>query len=243
VHACQDLFSRPYSMVFGVPGAAPSRSGSMHSLPGAGSSGPGLGRHRGRVREPRPGAGSPAATATYQRGKQAWPLLPPVMPALARGGWPPGRRRPHELPRTARRPCGTVGWFVVTDGTGLSRENPPRRNRVGTLAGWAHQPAQSVCRPARNDRPGPVVRLPERGRISEGRPPPRHDAPGGRNPDLVTDDTVPGDRNRVNQRIEAHRRLRGFTITVRPGADGRRLSYPGSPAGHARPPGMPGETS
>jgi hypothetical protein len=223
------------------PGAASSRSGGMHSLPMAGSRGPGLARHCARVRGPRPRAGSPAVTATYQRGKQAWPRRP-VMPTLGRGGWPPNRG-PYELVRTAGRPCGTAGWPVVTDGTGFSSENPPRRYRVVTLAGWAHQPAQSVLRPARSDRPSPIVRLPERGRVRESGLAPRHAAPGGRNQDLVTNDTVPGDRNRMNQRIEAHRRLRGFTITVSQDADGRRLSSPASPPGHARPPGVPGETS
>jgi hypothetical protein len=223
-------------------GAAPSRSGSMYSLPRVGSSGPGLARHCARGRDPRPRPGSPAVTATYQRGKQAWPLRP-VMPALGRRGGPPGRRRPYGLVRAARRPRGTAGWSEVTDGTGFWTENPPHRYRVGTLAGRAHQPAQSVPRPARSDRPGPVVRLPERGRIRESGLAPRHGAPGGRNPDPVTNDTVPGDRNRMKQRIESHRRLQGFTITVSPDADARRLSYPASPAGHARPPGVPRETS
>jgi hypothetical protein len=198
----------------------------MRSVPMAGSRGPGPARHRARVRGPRP-RGSPAVTATYQRGKQAWPRRP-VMPALGRGGWPPNRR-PYGLVRTPGRPYGTAGWPVDTDGTGFSRGNPPRRRRVVTPAGWAHQPAQSVLRPARSDRPSPIVRLPERGRVRESGPAPRHGAPGGRNPDLVTNDTVPGDRNRMNQRIEPHRRLRGFTITVSQDAGGRRLSHPASP--------------
>ena len=42
--------------------------------------------------DPRPRAGSPAVTATHQRGKQARPLRP-VMPAtLGQGGGPTGRR-------------------------------------------------------------------------------------------------------------------------------------------------------
>jgi hypothetical protein len=47
----------------------------------------------------------------------------------------------------------------------------------------------------------------------------------------------------VNQRIEPHLRLPGFTITVSQDGDGCRLSYPASRPGHARPPGVPGETS
>jgi hypothetical protein len=207
----------------------------------AGSKGPGLARHRGPVRDPRRRAVGPAVTAAHQRGKQAWTLRP-VMPALSHDRWPPGRCL-YGLVRTARRPCGTAGWCEVTGGTGFWRQNPPRRYRLVTLAGRAHQPAQRVPRPARSDRPGPVVRLPERGRIGERGRAPRHGAPGGRNPDLVTNDTVPGDHHRMNQRIEAHHRLRGLAITVSQGADGRRVGHPASPAGHARPPCMPGETS
>jgi hypothetical protein len=92
---------------------------------------------------------------------------------------------------------------------------------VTLLAGWAHQPAQSVLHPARNNRPGPVVGLPGRDRIRESRPAPGHVAPGSREADLITNDTVPGDRNRMSQRIEPHGRLRGSTVTVRPrAADG-----------------------
>jgi hypothetical protein len=223
------------------PGAASSRSGSMPSLPMARSRGPGLARHCARVRDPRPRAGSPAVTAAYQHGKQARPRRL-VMQAPVRGGWPPSRG-PYGSAGTARRPCGTAGWPVVAGGTRFWRGNPPRRDQVVTLAGWAHQPAQSVLRPARGDRPSPIVRLPQRGRIRERGLAPRHGAPGGRNPDLVTNDTVPGDRDRINQRIEPHRRLRGVTITVSQDADRRRLSYPASPPGHARSPGVPGETS
>jgi hypothetical protein len=223
------------------PGVASSRSGGMPSLPMAGSRGPGLARHRARVGDPRSRAGSPAVTATYQRGQQAWPLHP-VRPALGRRRWPPNRR-PYGLVRPAGRPCGTAGWPAVTGGTGFSGGNPPRRYRMVTLAGRARQPAQRVLRPARGDRPGPVVRLPERGRIGESGLAPRHGAAGRGNPDLVTDDTAPGDRHRVNQRIEPHPRLPGLMITVSQDADGRWLSCPAGPPGRARPPAVPGERS
>jgi hypothetical protein len=111
------------------------------------------------------------------------------------------------------------------------------------LAGRADQRAHSVLSPARNDRASPVVRLPERGRIHESGLAPGHGAAGGGNPDLVADDTVPGDRHRVNQRIEPHLRLPGVMITVSQDLDGRRLSYPASLPDRARPPGVPGETS
>ena len=213
----------------------------MPSLPMARSRGPGLARHCGRVRDPRPRAGSPVVSAAYQHGKQAWPQRP-VMPAPVRGGWPP-HRGPSGSAGTARRRCGTAGGPVVADGTRFWTGNPPRRDRVVALAGWAHQPAQGVLHPTRGDRPSPIVRLPERGRIRERGLAPRHGAPGARNPDLVTDDTVPGDRNRMTQRIEARRTLRAVTITVREDADRRRLRYPASPPGHARSPGVPGGTS
>jgi Cupin len=51
-----------------------------------------------RSRRARPGTcdlarGDPAVTAARQRGKQAWPLRPPLMPALAGGGrWQAGCR-------------------------------------------------------------------------------------------------------------------------------------------------------
>jgi hypothetical protein len=205
----------------------------------------------GRVRTwpgiaPASGIGDPARAVRPSRlltgaGRQAWPLRP-VRPALGRGRWHPNRG-PYGLVRPAGRPCGTAGRPVVTGGTGFSSRNPPRRCRMVTLAGWARQPAQSVRRPARGNRPGPVVRLPERGRIRESGLAPRHGAPGRRNQDLVTNDTTPGDRNLVNQRIERHRRLRGFAITVSRDAEGRRLSSAASPPGHARPPGVPGKTS
>jgi len=207
----QDLVSRSQSLLSGAPGAASSTSGGMHSSPMARSRGPGPAGHCARIGDPRP-PGSPAVTATYQRGKHAWPRRP-VRPALARDGWP-ANRRPYGSVRTPGQLCGTRGWPAVTGGTGFSSENPPRRYRMVTLAGWARQPAQSVLRPARGDCPGPVVRLPERRWIRERGLAARHGAPGRRNPDLVTDDTAPGDRNRMNQRIEPHRGPRGLTITV-----------------------------
>jgi hypothetical protein len=159
------------------------------------------------------------------------------MPALARGGWPRGRC--WALAHAACRPWGAGGWPVVTDGTafltdgtGILRVNPPRRYRAVTLARWAHQPAQIVPRPARGDRPGPVVRLPERGRVRESGLALRHGAPGVRNPDLVADDTLPGNRNRMSQRVEARRALHGVAVTV---------SHPASPAGLARPLDVPGK--
>jgi hypothetical protein len=131
--------------------------------------------------------------------------------------------------------------MVAGEDNGLSRGDPPHRYRAVTLAGCADQPAQGVLRPARGDRPGTVVRLPQSGRIPESGLAPCHGAPGGGNLDLVANGAVPGNRDRMNQRIEARRALRRFTMTVSQG--GRRLSHRASPAVRARPPCVLGKTS
>jgi hypothetical protein len=136
-------------------------------------------------------------------------------------------------------PRGRVGVTDVNDAV------------VTLLAGRAHQPVQSVPRPPGDGCPGPVVSLPERGRIRECHPASWHIAPGGRDPDLITNDTALGDRNRVdqrveacrNQRVEARRRPCDFTVVVKPGADGTRLTHPGGPAGRAGSPRVPGNGS
>jgi hypothetical protein len=213
-------------------------------VPDVQSEGLGLAWPCARVRDPPPGARGPAITVTCQCAEQAWPRWLLVMPAQARRGWPPERRRRYGLARPACRPCGIAGCLVITGGVRFARECPSRRCRAGALlAGRAHQPGQSVLSPARSDRSRPVVRLPERGRIGEPRPAPGHVAPGGRDPDLVTNDAVLSDRNRMNQRIEADNRLQVFTVTVRPEAQWPDLGYPPSPAGHARSPGVPGKTT
>jgi hypothetical protein len=75
---------------------------------------------------------------------------------------------------------------------------------VVTLAGWAYQPAQRVLRPARGDRASTVVRLSKRVRFRESRLAFRYGAPLGSDTDLVAYDALPGDGNRVGQRIEEH---------------------------------------
>jgi hypothetical protein len=74
---------------------------------------------------------------------------------------------------------------------------------VTLLAGWAHQPANTVLTPARDQRSGPVVGLPERGQVGEPCEAACHVTPGSGDADLITNDTVLGDRDRVNQRITA----------------------------------------
>ncbi len=105
------------------PGVASSRSGGMHSLPMAGSGGPGPARHCARVRGPRPRAGSPAVMATYQRGKQAWPLRP-VMPTLGRGGWP--------------QTAGRTDWFVPPVGRAVPPAGPWSPTVPGSRARTHH---------------------------------------------------------------------------------------------------------
>src|SRR5215469_15912694 len=94
------------------------------------------------------------------------------------------------------------------------------------LAGWANQPAPGVLTPAGRGGAGSVVSLPERGRMREAHPAPRHVAPGGGNPELVADHGLLGDVDGVDQRVEAHwrpRRPRGWPVALRPGADGSLL--------------------
>ena len=226
------------------PDVAPSRSGSRHCLSGVSRVGLGLAWPCARVRDPPPGARDPAITVTCQRAEQAWPRRLLLTPARARRGWPPERRRWYGSARLACRPYGTAGCLVITGGVRFSRERPPRRCRAGALlAGRAHQLGPSVLTPPRSDRSGPVVRLPERGRIGEPRPAPGHVAPGGRGPDLVANDAMLSDRNRPSQRIEAGSRLQVFAVTVRPEAERPEPGYPASLAGHARSPGVPGKTT
>lgn len=131
--------------------------------------------------------------------------------------------------------------MVAGYGSEFSRGNPPHRYRAVTLTGWAHQSAQGILRPARGDSPGTVVRLAESGRIPEGGLAPCHGAQGVRNPDLVANGTLRGNRDRMSQRIVARRKPGRFTMTV--GQGGRRISYPASPAVCARSQSVLGETS
>jgi hypothetical protein len=148
------------------------------------------------------------------------------------------------LVRPACWTFGTDGCLVITGGVRFSRECQSRRCRTGALlAGRAYQPGQSVLNPARSDRSRPVVRLPEGGPIRESRPAPSRVAPGDRDPDLVTDDAVLSDRDRMNQRIESYNRLQVFAVTVRPEPEWPEPGYPPSPARHAQSPGVPGKTT
>jgi len=69
---------------------------------------------------------------------------------------------------------------------------------VTLLAAWADKSAVSVRAPAHSERSRPVVRLAKRGRVRETSEAAGHVTAGGRQTDLITDDTVFGDRDRVN---------------------------------------------
>jgi hypothetical protein len=51
---------------------------------------------------------------------------------------------------------------------------------------------------------------------------------------------VPGDRNRMDQRVKAHRGPRCHTVAARLLADGAELCSLAGPAGSARPSGVSG---
>jgi hypothetical protein len=74
--------------------------------------------------------------------------VPPVRPALGRGGWPPDRG-PYGLVCAVGWPCGTAGWPVVTEGAGF----PEATHHAGTgwsrwQAGHISLPKASVAQPA-----------------------------------------------------------------------------------------------
>ena len=185
--------------------------------------------------------GSPAIAAAYQRESRRGRGVPRGRSWSAAGG-PQTAGGTDRLVLPADRAGPTAApWSPTVPGSGEGTHHTGAG--VVTLAAWAHQPAQSVLRPACGDRPSPIVRLPERRPIRERGLAPRHATPGSRNPDLVANNAEPGDRDRMNQRIEPRRRLRGVTITGSRDTDGRRLSHPAGPPGHTRPPGVPGKTS
>jgi hypothetical protein len=123
---------------------------------------------------------------------------------------------------------------------------------VTPLAGGANLPAEPVPRPACTCRPNPVVGLAERGRIGECCRAACHVAPGGREADLIADDTVFGDRDRIDQRLEAPGpgsltvtpgpRPGSLTVRPGPGPGGPEPCHQASPACHARSPRVPGVT-
>ena len=143
------------------------------------------------------------------------------MAAPGRGRWRGGRWR---------------GVTVVIDP--VARHPPRPRHILTLLAGRAYQPADGVRAPARHQCPGTVVCLPERRRVREPHDAARHVAPGSRYPDLITDDTVFGDSNRMKQRVRAPGRPR--RLSARSRAHQSQCHHPACPASRARRQGMPG---
>jgi hypothetical protein len=168
-----------------------------------------------------------------QRGEQTRPLRLAAMPPQARrpGAWLPARCRPRGSARAASRPR-TGGHLVATGGAGIWLGSQPGRcHMVALLASRADHPADGALRPARDERAGPVIGLSKGSWIREDRLAPCHVAPGGRQADLVTDDAVLGDRDRVCERVGAPGRLWDVTVRVRPRTGEPSPGHPASPAG------------
>jgi hypothetical protein len=154
-------------------------------------------------------------------------------PVAAPGG---GRRR-RRLAHPACLPGGIDGWWVVFGGGWWRREPRLPGRPVVALAGWADQLADGIVLPPCGGGFGPVVSLPQRGRIRENCPAARHVAPGGGQTELVADDSMPGDLHWGHQRVTVHR---GTGWADGPGARSPPGSYLSGPARHRRPPAMPG---
>ena len=207
--------------------ALPSRP--IHASRGRGGARAILDRHTVRY--------GPAVAAGHQRKEHLQPSRP-ARPAAAHGVVPPGQQGLHRSAQASRRAARATGWCASTGGPRFTGDRLPRRRAADTLlAGRAHQPPARVLAPARGKRPGPVVGFAERGGVRERRAAACHVAPGGRDADLVTNDTVFGDRDRVNQRVTARRQPERLPVGWRAG--GSQLSHPASPALRGRPPCVP----
>jgi hypothetical protein len=139
----------------------------------------------------------PAVTAEAYRAAQSGDLGPRLgASSIARPRW--GRWAPT-IGRAGRDGgrCGAAGnvWL----GTGY----PWLGHTVTLLAGGAQQLVEGVHMPARSQCPCPVVRLAQGSQVGELRPAAWDVAAGGRQPDLIADDAVFGDRQRIKQRITA----------------------------------------
>jgi hypothetical protein len=179
----------------------------------------------------------PAIEVVCQRGKQVQPLRPAVT-ALACRAAQPGHHQSHGFaPATAAgRGDGWRGARVLIDP--VARYPPWPCHIITLLAGRACQPADRVRTPARHQRPSPVVRFAQRRRVREPRGAARHVTPGSRYPDLVTDDAVFGNSNRMKQRIMAP--WRPWRLSFRSRAHQSQCHHPACPAPHSLRYGMPG---
>jgi hypothetical protein len=175
---------------------------------------------------------APAVTVTCERGEQMRPPCSAVTAWIDRAVHS-GRDGPHRSGSWAG--CHR-GWHGATASAGLLAGHPPHHT-VALLAGRAYQLAHGVCIPARSKRSHPVVCFPQRGRVGEPGTAARDVTPGAGHPYLVTDDTVLGNRYRINQRVAARRRWPCRNLS-RP-LHQPQLCHPVCPA--RQRPGMPGQ--
>jgi len=180
----------------------------------------------------------PATKVVRQRGKQVWPLRPAVT-ARAYCAAPPGYHQPHGGATATAAPGRGGSWRGATVVIHPVARYPSRpRHTITLLAGRAYQLADRVRAPARHQCPSTVVCLPQRRRVGEPRGAASHVAPGSRYPDLITDDTVFGNSNRMNQRVIASGRP--WRLSVRSRAHQSQFHHPACPAPHPLRHGMPG---
>jgi len=180
----------------------------------------------------------PATKVVRQRGKQVWPLRPAVT-ARAYCAAPPGYHQPHGGATATAAPGRGGSWRGATVVIHPMAKYPSRPRHTITLpAGRAYQLADRVRAPARHQCPSTVVCLPQRRRVREPRGAASHVAPGSRYPDLITDDTVFGNSNRMNQRVIAPGRP--WRLSVRSRAHQSQFHHPACPAPHPLRHGMPG---
>ena len=210
----------------------------------------------------------PAVVAGRQRGEHVQPRWPAVTAEAYRTA---GTDRAAGAGRAARsgdlgscsrapaiaRPGRDRGWCGGMAGIWLGAGHPRPRRIVTLLAGEAHQPVECVHTPARGQCPHPVVRLAQRSRVGELRPAASDVTASRRQPELITDDTASGNRQRINQRIMTGpgrigvcRRMPGRPAGVRRRARQSPLSYSARPASYRQParpaprrqrPGVPGQ--
>jgi hypothetical protein len=166
-------------------------------------------------------------------------LLCTAVTAWAYRAAPSGHPRPHQRAQARAGPGRGSSRPEARWGICPLAGCPPPRHPGRLPAGRAHQPTPGIRMPARGHRPGPVVRLPQGRRIRKPPHAPRDVTPGGRHPDLITDDTALGDRHRIRQRIMTRSRP-GRPSPCRP-ARQSQFGHQACPAPFRRRPGVPGQ--
>jgi hypothetical protein len=235
----------------GQAGGGPRSGGAgLGACGGAGRSHSAGTRNRLRIR--------PAVVAVRQRGEHVQPRRPAVTAKVYRaaGAYPAaGAYRADGADRAvrsgdlgsgswasaiARRGCDR-GWCGVTAGIWLGAGCLGPGRTVTLLAGRAHQPVESIHTPARSQCPCPVVRFAQRSQVGELRPAANDVTASSGQSELITDDTVFGNRQRIKQRVMAgrgrfgvRRRMRGHPPGVRWRARQPSLGHPARPASYRR---------